>query len=189
MDTYVAASQQEPQPASTMVTNDIDKSLSIPQRPHLQVRACMRALFAAAARARTCTCALVHAYSRAVTLPPFLAAPSTPLRFLLASPTSPPHLAAPPRRPTLPPRFAAPSSPPHLATKVRLSVLATPPRRFTTPLHVRTELTPVGKVTTLLHVRTAPTPVGKHRHPPAHDAACDLTIFFHRQDCQATLTT
>jgi hypothetical protein len=31
--------------------------------------------------------------------------------------------------------------------------------------------------------------VGKHRHPPAHDAACDLTIFFHRQDCQATLTT
>jgi hypothetical protein len=52
MDTYVAASQQEPQPASTMVTNDIDKSLSIPQRPHLQVRACMRALFAAAARAR-----------------------------------------------------------------------------------------------------------------------------------------
>ena len=124
MDTYVAASQQEPQPASTMVTNDIDKSLSIPQRPHLQVRASTRALIAAAARARTCTCALVHAYSRAVTLPPFLAAPSTPLRFLLASPSSPPHLAtnvrlsvlaAQLRRPTSPPRFAAPSSPPHLA--------------------------------------------------------------------------
>ena len=58
-----------------------------------------------------------------------------------------------------------------------------------TSLHVRTEPTPVGKVTTLLHVRTAPTPVGKHRHPPAHDAACDLTIFFHRQECQVTLTT
>ena len=135
MDIYVAASQQEPQPASTMVTNDIDKSLSIPQRPHLQVRACMRALFAAAARARTCTCALVHAYSRAVTLPPFLAAPSTPLRFLLASPTSPPHLAAPPRRPTSPPRFAAPSSPPHLAAPSSPLLFASPssPPHLTAP--------------------------------------------------------
>jgi hypothetical protein len=61
MDTYVAASQQEPQPASTMVTNDIDKSLSIPQRPHLQVRASTRTLIAAA---RTRAPALAPSFTR-----------------------------------------------------------------------------------------------------------------------------
>jgi len=63
MDTYVAASQQEPQPASTMVTNDIDKSLSIPQRPHLQVRASTRALIAAA-RARAPALRLAPSFTR-----------------------------------------------------------------------------------------------------------------------------
>jgi hypothetical protein len=148
MDTYVAASQQEPQPASTMVTNDIDKSLSIPQRPHLQVRACMRALFAAAARARTCTCALVHAYSRAVTLPPFLAAPSTPLRFLLASPSSPPHPAAPPR----------------------LSVLAAPPRHQGSPLSPRYPTSPLHHATTCTYRTDAR---GQSHHPLACSYSTD----------------
>ncbi len=63
-------------------------------------------------------------------------------------PTSQPHLAAPPRYPTLPLHLATklrlsvllaapprrPIVPPHLANKVRLSVLATPPRRSTSPL-------------------------------------------------------
>jgi hypothetical protein len=156
MDTYVAASQQEPQPASTMVTNDIDKLLSIQQRPHLQVRASTRALITAA-RARTCTCALVHAYSRAVTLPPFLAAPSTPLRFLLASPSSPPNfatnvrlsvLAAPPRRPTSTLRFASSSSQPHPAAPPRLSVLAAPPRHQGSPLSPRYPTSPLHHATT-----------------------------------------
>jgi len=164
MDTYVAASQQEPQPASTMVTNDIDKSLSIPQRPHLQVRASTRALIAAArAHLHLRPRSRVFARSDFATIPrSSLHAASLPPRLSV--------LAAPPRRPTWPLRFASSSSPPHPAAPPRLSVLAAPPRHQGSPLSPRYPTSPLHHATTCTYRTDAR---GQSHHPLACSYSTD----------------